>query len=127
MLFLLNSCFSGLAGVETKVYDTKISIDDISKGDGRYIITAGGADEESIGDLKKWGGSLFTDVLISGVKNGWVDSNSDGIVTTYELFSYVQAAVKNEAKKAGYSQQPLISNLGTYTDKGQYFFKKILK
>ncbi len=56
------------------------------------------------------------------MKNGWADSNSDGIVTTYELFSYVQAAVKNEAKKAGYNQQPLISNLGTYTDKGQYFF-----
>ncbi len=38
MLFLLDSCFSGLAGVETKGYDTKISIDDISKGDGRYLL-----------------------------------------------------------------------------------------
>jgi hypothetical protein len=122
VLFLIDSCFSGLAGVETKSYDTKMSVDDISKGNGRYIITAGGADEESIGDLKKWGGSLFTDVLISGVKQGWADSNSDGIITTYELFSYVQAAVKNEAKKTNRAQQPLISNLGSYTDKGQYFF-----
>lgn len=122
ILFLLDCCFSGLAGKEVKSYNTEVDPKELAKENGRFLITAGGTDETSIADLKRWGGSLFTDVVIHGMC-GDADSNADGVVTTYELFSYVQAAVRNEAERAHHSQTPLISQLGApYKDKGQYFF-----
>ena len=122
VIFLLDCCFSGLAGTEKKGgYDTRVDPIELSRENGRHMITAGGADEISIADLKTWGGSLFTDVVITGMK-GNADTNGDSVVTIYELFVYTNGAVKKEAKRARYSQNPLISDLGTYKDKGQYFF-----
>lgn len=121
MLFLLDSCFSGLAGTEDKSYETKLDPISLAQKNGRFMITAGGADETSIASRKRWGGSLFTDVVIHAM-SGEADFNTDGVVTTYELFIYTQAAVINEAQKARQQQHPLISNLGSYTDTGQYFF-----
>jgi len=129
-LFLIDSCFSGLAGIQLKSvtdlksYFTTFEPKDLAKENGQFLITAGGIDEQSIADIKTWGGSLFTDVLISGMSGkGDSDPNKDGLVTTYELFNYVHSAVKKEAQRAHHSQTPLLSQLGTpYKDKGQYFF-----
>ncbi len=121
MLFLLDACFSGLAGTQDKRYETAVDPVKLAQENGRYMITAGGADQTSIASLGTWGGSLFTDVVISGMK-GAADPNADGVVTMYELFSYTQAVVRNEANKTRHEQTPLISNLGHYTDTGQYFF-----
>ncbi len=118
MLFLIDCCFSGLAGRQDKGYVTTVKPEELAKQNGRFMITAGGADETSLASEKRWGGSLFTDVVISGMR-GDADTDHDGIVTTYELFDYVQRAVVQESKN---SQHPLISNLGEYNDKGQYFF-----
>ena len=121
VLFLLDCCFSGLAGVEKKGgYDTRADPIALSRENGRHMITAGGTDEVSIAD-SRWGGSLFTDVVITGMQ-GDADTNNDSVVTIYELFVYANGAVKREAQRARYSQNPLISDLGTYKDKGQYFF-----
>lgn len=121
MLFLLDACFSGLAGTEDKSYETNVDPMELAEENGRFMMTAGGADETSIASLKRWGGSLFTDVVIYGM-GGAADFDDDGVVTMYELFTYTQAAVRNEAQKARHNQHPLISNLGRYSDKGQYFF-----
>lgn len=120
MLFLLDCCFSGLAGVEVKEgYNDRVNPLDLAKEDGRHMITAGGSNEKSIGDLKAWGGSLFTDVIIKGM-SGKADKNNDGVVTIHELFDHTQTVVRNEAKRKGYDQNPSFSNLGN--NKGQYFF-----
>ncbi len=123
VLFLLDSCFSGLAGTEIKGgYDSRVNPLDLADENGRYIITAGSADQTSIANLNRWGGSLFTEIVVSGIQ-GYADSDDDKVVTTYELFNYVQGAVRNEAKEAGHKQTPLLSNLGaSYKDTGQYFF-----
>ena len=121
MLFLVDACFSGLAGTQDKSYETHVDPVELARESGRFMMTAGGADETSIASLSRWGGSLFTDVVIHGM-TGAADFNQDDVVTTYELFTYTQAAVKLEAQKARHTQHPLISNLGRYTDKGQYFF-----
>ncbi len=119
-LFLLDCCFSGLAGVEQKKYDTSLDPDELAAENGRYMITAGDADQTAIaGD--QWNGSLFTDVAIYGM-NGGADDNDDGVVTTYELFSFVDGAVKSEAKKKNHLQTPRLNNMGGYQDRGQYFF-----
>lgn len=121
MLFLLDCCFSGLAGVEPKSYDFKESFDSMILESGRYLITAGGEDERSYGSVSNWGGSVFTDVLLSGIK-GSADGNGDGIVTTFELYAYVKRGVQIEALKVDREQSPLISNIGKQGDKGEYFF-----
>ena len=123
-LFLLDCCFSGLAGVEVKDADYNADVNplDLAQENGLFMITAGQAGQTSIADVNKWGGSLFTDVVIAGM-NGNADTNHDGVVTTYELFSFTQAAVKNEAKKVGHPQSPVLHNFGVeYKDTGQYFF-----
>ena len=122
MLFLIDSCFSGLAGVEVKgTYDSSVDPLELAKEYGRFMITAGGVDETAIASLKEWGGSLFTQVALRGM-SGYGDSNQDGIVTTHELFGYIQSVVKNEAAKRGRKQTPALRDLGTGTEKGQYFF-----
>lgn len=121
MLFLLDCCFSGLAGTQVKGYDTSLNPLELANGNARYMMAAGRADEVSISSLKRWGGSLFTDAVLNGL-SGDADANSDGIITINELFFYVQAAVRNEAKAVGRSQIPLLSNLGTAYDTGEYFF-----
>lgn len=119
-LFVLDCCFSGLAGVEQKTFDTSLDPVDLAEENGRFMITAGDADEVAIaGD--KWNGSLFTAVAIEGM-SGRADSNRDGVVTTYELFSYVDGGVKFEAKRKNRTQTPRLRNLGGYDDRGQYFF-----
>lgn len=108
MLFLIDSCFSGLAGIEPKSgNNTKMNPLELAEESGRFMITAGGADEIAIGSIKEWGGSLFTDEAIKGM-NGLADANKDGVVTTYELFNHIQATVKNEAKNSGRTQTPQI-------------------
>ena len=120
-LFLLDCCFSGLAGVETKSYDTRVNPLDMAKQNGMYMITAGTAKQKSIGDSNRWKGSLFTDVAVNGMKQH-ADRNDDGVVTTYELFSYIQGAVAIEAKKVRHEQTPQLSNMGRSNDTGQFFF-----
>jgi formylglycine-generating enzyme len=123
MLFLFDCCFSGLAG-ETKSDTKEGDYNDrpdplkLAEEKGYYMITAGSADEKSVADLTKWGGSLFTDAVIRGMA-GEADKGRDGIVTTHELYSYVRPAVENETN---HSQNPLMNNFGEYTDKGEYFF-----
>lgn len=123
VLFLLDSCFSGLAGTEVKEgYDIHANMLDLAEMNGRHMITAGSADQTSIANVTRWGGSLFTEMIVNGIK-GRADSNKDGVVMTYELFNYVQETVRDEANEFGHKQTPLISNLGSpYKDTGQYFF-----
>jgi uncharacterized caspase-like protein len=122
MLFLIDCCFSGLAGIEAKgEYNTSVNPLELAKENGRFLITAGAADEKAIASLKEWGGSLFTHVAISGM-SGYADANHDGVVTTHELFTFIQSTVKNEAQSQGRKQTPALRDLGTGTEKGQYFF-----
>jgi branched-chain amino acid transport system substrate-binding protein len=99
VLFVLDACLSGLAGVEKK-----------SPGDARseqlslpahHLLTAGTASEIVIsGD--KWGGSLFTDSFILGAK-GQARSSS-GIVSLFSLIDFIQDRVVIEKRAANWSR-----------------------
>jgi hypothetical protein len=124
ILFLIDTAFSGAS--ETKItsnfFDNSLNPLELSKENGRYMITAAAKDEMAIASLKYWNGSLFTDAALKGM-DGQADSNDDGIVTTYELFSYIRTTVSQEAKKYKRLQNPSIINIGSEEDKGQYFFE----
>jgi len=122
MLFLIDCCFSGLAGIETKgIGNSSVNPIELAKENGRFMITAGGADEKTIASLSEWGGSLFTHVAINGMSR-CADFNSDGVIVTSELFTYIYGTVKNEASRKGQKQTPTLHNFGTGREKGQYFF-----
>ncbi len=73
VLFLLDSCFSGLAGISTKSDRDDLDISQINRPSS-HLIAAGTANEQAIvGD--KWGGSLFTHALIEGL-SGDADAGS---------------------------------------------------
>jgi len=124
-LYLLDACFSGLAGAAPKsnVDYSKITIRQLAKKSS-HILTAGTADGEAI-VLDSLGGSLFTHAVIDGLR-GQADASSgfpnDGIVSVTELSNYVKTRVAIGADQAGWrkSLTPQIGLLSAST--GEFFF-----
>ncbi|WP_299681044.1 SUMF1/EgtB/PvdO family nonheme iron enzyme [uncultured Roseobacter sp.] len=90
VLFLLDSCFSGLAGGAPQSDLTNISRQQLS-GPGRHLITAGRVNEQTIA-VDDLGGSIFTHALLKGVR-GAADSKNDlgadGLISVGELKAYL--------------------------------------
>jgi len=91
VLFLLDSCFSGLAGVQSKGKAKDLYLDDLWRP-GHNLISAGNANEISYAHMTEWGGSLFTDSFLKGIQ-GAADSGSDsygkdGVVSLTELMTF---------------------------------------
>jgi hypothetical protein len=125
-LFVLDSCFSGLAGSESKGYGlSNIYVRDLLKS-GHFLMTAGSKGQESYGSLKQWGGSLFTDAFLKGA-SGAADSGSkefppDGVITVTKLYNYIRSRVSAERDQLPQiNQTPLLSDL-TPKSSGEFFF-----
>ncbi len=120
-LFILDSCFSGLAGFKRrslssqneKASDTYTR--KMMNKNGNQIITAGMKDERVI-EAAKWKHSVFSYYLIKGIK-GAADRDNNGIISSSELSSYLKPKVTNESKG---KQTPQLRYLG---DEGEYMFK----
>jgi len=98
-LFILDCCFGGLADIERKASQEKIKIDNLGKY-AHELITAGTANQISVGDISKWNGSLFTNAFINGAK-GAADFSSaqteqDGIVSLTELLNFIRNEISIE-------------------------------
>lgn len=132
VLFMLDCCFSGLAGVEEK-FDAvnlfppvntqeglKTFVNSLSNASSRYLITAGTKDEVALGSAD-WNGGLFTAAILAGL-NGQADADDDKIITLHELYVFVRKNEPIRAKKFGRDLTPQISNLGTLDDNGEFFF-----
>jgi Caspase domain len=72
-----------------------------SGGDGRYVITATGANEYAFevgGDVEGLGvRSRFTSFLVEGLATGAADTDSDGRITADELFEYARLRIAETA------------------------------
>lgn len=123
-LFVLDCCFSGLAGYQKKTSAKELYIKDLARY-GHHLITAGTADQTSFGSLKRWGGSLFTDAFIKGA-SGKADAETadypkDGVVSLNELYEYIKKRIKQEsAIESRIGQSPQIAELGD--NEGEFFF-----
>jgi len=102
VLFILDCCFSGLAGYQAKSHLTDKKLERLSQY-AHNLITAGTSDEISVSCLNKWGGSLFTDSFLKGasgkadLESG--DSGADGIVSLKELMIYIEDRIDAESTK----------------------------
>lgn len=122
-LYLLDSCFSGLAGVARKGGRRETAIERLARP-SRHLLTAGTADEETIA-TDALGGSVFTRAVIDGLRGAADAANAyprDGVVTLNELQGYVSERVDDERRRAGWSASitPQLRDLST--SDGEFFF-----
>ncbi len=90
VLYLLDSCFSGLAGAAPQSDLSDITREQLS-GPGRHLITAGRMNEQTIA-IDDLGGSIFTHALLKGLRGAADSSNelgADGLIAVGELKSYL--------------------------------------
>lgn len=131
VLFVLDACFSGLAGLEikSKLEDKKLKR--LSQY-AHHLITAGSADERSVASLQRWGGSLFTDAFLQGA-SGRADTENadygrDGIISLKELMDYLGKRIDEESLKIpGLKMSSQMSRLQPATEGEFFFFDKSKK
>lgn len=113
VLMMFDSCFSGalftvMRGKPSPFIEEKIS------QPVRQFITAG-QENEGVPDK-----SVFKEVFIEGVQEGYADLNRDGYVTGEELGAYLQEQVVNYSNKMQHPQFGKINN--PRLDKGDFVF-----
>jgi hypothetical protein len=131
-LFVLDSCFSGLAGRVPKgpLIDKRL---ERLAAYGHHLLTAGTKDQESWQDRRRWNGSLFTDSFLKGIAgaadSATEDHPKDGIISLKELTTYIEQRIDEEAvrlKQAypgrlGIELSPQIRDLAPGNE-GEFFF-----
>jgi hypothetical protein len=93
-LFILDTCFGGLAGLRgSTALDPRMPdyLDAITTRSSRQLLFAGGADQRVL-DNGADGHSLFTGNFLKAVRDGLADQNGDGYITLTEIAGFVQVA-----------------------------------
>lgn len=132
VLFILDCCFSGVAGLQRKSSLTDKKIERLSQY-AHHLITSGTANEVSLSSLKRWNGSLFTDSFLKAASGHGdmisKDYKADGVVSLKELMKYIEDRIDEEGHKLK-KQDPLskwikmspqISDL-RHDNEGEFFF-----
>jgi len=121
LLGIMDACFSGLAvaGSERRV-DQVLNASAIMEP-ARYLLMAGTENQESIAS-EKWKGSLFTEMLIRGVRTArFEDRRDEKIIAINTLYGWVRTAVNAEASKLNGKLTPLLKDLANVS-KGEFTF-----
>ena len=123
VLFLLDACFSGLAGSTPKSNPRELTIEQLAKP-AHHLLTAGTGEEQTIAS-DRWGGSIFTEAVLRAIR-GEADAETsydrDGVVSFSELIGYVKTRVANEAPAAGWTESITPQPRDLRTSTGEFFF-----
>jgi formylglycine-generating enzyme required for sulfatase activity len=122
-LFLLDACFSGLAGAVSQSGHRDLQIAQLAQP-AHQLVTAGTGEQQTVaGD--RWGGSVFTDAVLRAVR-GEADAQTtygrDGVVSFSELIGYVKTRVAAEAAAAGWSRPITPQPRDLRASTGEFFF-----
>jgi hypothetical protein len=136
LLVLLDACHSGSAiGGQARTIGesldgtTRERLYELSSDGGRFVITAGDAEQNAHED-RRWDGGLFTNAVLQALKPKSGSEPRQKLVTTFELYIRVKEFVAREVDANKLTKQtPLIQDLG-YTDgrgtpavsKGEFVF-----
>lgn len=132
ILFIIDACFGGRAGLInkgsraelSKVTRAKLSkvtraeVEHFIASRGRQIISAAASDEEAFMDRREKKHSVFTYYLLEGLK-GKADFNHDNVISVEELHLYVYDKVSYDTNA---EQNPQLYPLGK--TEGQFIFYK---
>ena len=114
VLMAFDSCFSGAIFQMVRAKPSPYIEEKVSYP-VRQFITAG-TESEEVPDK-----SVFKEVFIQGIKDGFADLNRDKYITGEELGSYLQENVVNYSRKAQHPQFGKINN--PKLDKGDFIFQ----
>jgi hypothetical protein len=94
VLFLVDACYGGLSAVTSRslTKESEHYLQKVTSAEAVQIITAGTKDEQVV-ESSEWGHSAFTKAILDGFQTRLVDVDGNGIVTTDELYSYLQSKV----------------------------------
>jgi len=129
VLVILDACFSGLAvdGLEfhaanlPAMHADPETVRTLSRERGQFLLMAGDEQQESFGD-RRWNGSVFTEMLIKGLRKD-ADLMHNKIITTRELYVWLQVAVSSEARKVNRELTPMLKDLSpSGSSKGEFIF-----
>lgn len=123
VLFIVDACYGGIGGLRSKgktSFVTNQRLEDLTREPSRWLITAGGVDQEAL-EVDEWGHGLFTHFLLKGLDDQQLaDRNQDKIITGSELWAYVEDVVYTEALLRGHKQRPELWRLAG--DRGEFVF-----
>ena len=124
-LFLLDACFSGLAGSTVQSDIRGLKLRDLARP-GHHIISAGGKDQQTIASRQEWQGSIFTHALLNALggdadRFGGSGGSGDGVITLHELIESIADAVEQAKAEVGW-RRPLRPVLNKFHGEGQFFF-----
>jgi formylglycine-generating enzyme required for sulfatase activity len=110
VLLAIDACYSGFAFKRSA--STEGFVDKLTSKRSRYVITAGGRNEQAI---EAAGHGLFTERLLEGL-DGLADLDIDGYVTSSELGAYLRSSV---SKLSNNKQTPIF---GSIEGEGEFVF-----
>ncbi len=84
VLFIVDACYGGIGGLRSKKGKTSFvttqRLEDLTREPSRWLITAGGADQEAL-EVDEWGHGLFTHFLLKGLGDQQLaDRNRDRLI-----------------------------------------------
>jgi len=115
VLVVFDSCFSGAIFRMVRAKPSRYIKEKVAEP-VRQFITAGNENEE-VPDK-----SVFKDVFIKGIQDGYGDRNEDGYITGEELGAYLSEEVVNYSRGAQHPQYGKINNPAL--DRGDFVFVK---
>jgi VWFA-related protein len=121
-LFIMDSCYGGLLGAETRGSLVNPNVPDylgnIAGRVTRQVLAAGGKNQEVVDGGSK-GHSVFVDAILEALADGKADRNRNGYITFSELTDYLLPRASNRYQTPSPSVLP--GNQG-----GEYLFRSPL-
>lgn len=118
VLYLLDACYGGLA--KPRSATSNAFIQNVWEMKSREVITAG-TGEETVLESPNFEHSVFTKVFLDAFYKGHADTNADDIISTAELYGYIQQRVPFYAGELGGKQTPQYNYLSP--ENGTFLFE----
>jgi hypothetical protein len=96
-LVFLDACHSG-AAIKADLNRILFEVKRLNNTKAGFTTIVSSSKDETSYEHSSWQNGAFTEILLKGLQNGYADSNGDKIITTNELFAYLE---KNVPKIVG--------------------------
>jgi hypothetical protein len=114
-LVFLDACHSG-AAAKADINRILFEVKKLNNTAAGFTTIVSSSKDETSYEHSAWQNGAFTEILIKGLKNGYADSNGDDIITTNELFAYLEKNVPkivgNEISGKTQTPQMISNDLG---------------
>jgi hypothetical protein len=106
-LVFLDACHSG-AAIKADLNRILLEVKKLNNTKAGFTTIVSSSKDERSYEHSSWQNGAFTEILLKGLQNGYADGNGDKIITTNELFAYLEKNVPEivSEKISGKTQTP---------------------